>query len=220
MEELQKQDPNFSFIAATIQKDMGLSVKLLRIANSIFFGGLHLIRDLKMAVLRLGIQEMKHWISIMLLRDFENPENSELIKVCLLRGKLLALISFELNQGASETDFFLTGLLSSIDVIVNQDMETVLSSLALSGEVKNALLGRDGQLKECLDCILTYERFEFDEARVGLRTWVSLWSGLWLSTWRRSTGLRQQTDNYLDDKIKLESGANPFFCEKTVEIKH
>ena len=57
MEELQKQDPNFSFIAATIQKDMGLSVKLLRIANSIFFGGLHLIRDLKMAVLRLGIQE-------------------------------------------------------------------------------------------------------------------------------------------------------------------
>ena len=52
-------------------------------------------------------------------------KTGELIKVCLLRGKLLALISFELNQGASETDFFLTGLLSSIDVIVNQDMETV-----------------------------------------------------------------------------------------------
>jgi len=168
MEELQKKDPNFSFISDTIQKDMGLSFKLLKMANSVYFGGRQTIDDLKQAVVRLGVREMKRWVSIMLLREFENPENSELIKVCLLRGRVLALTALELHQAVSETDFFLTGLLSSIDVIVNENMATILQSLAISDEVKNALLGEDGRLKECLDCVLLYERSEFDDARTKL----------------------------------------------------
>ena len=104
----------------------------------------------------------------MLLREFENIENSELIKVCLLRAKLLSLIAIELNHPALETDFFLTGLLSSIDVIVNSEMGKILNSLALSPEVKNALMGQPCKLKDCLDCILKYEHFEFEEVREGL----------------------------------------------------
>jgi c-di-GMP-related signal transduction protein len=168
LEELQKAEPDFFLISETIQRDLGLSFKLLKMANSIYFGGKQIIQDLRQAVIRLGIQEMKRWISIMLLREFENAENSELIKICLLRGKLLSLISIELNQRQSETDFFLTGILSSIDVILNDDMERILSSLALSNAVTDALLGQDGRLKECLDCVLDYERFEFDNARMKL----------------------------------------------------
>jgi EAL and modified HD-GYP domain-containing signal transduction protein len=111
---------------------------------------------------------MKHWISIMLLRDFENEENTELIKMCLLRGKVLELISSDLEQKQSETEFFLTGILSSIDVIVGENMEKILNSLPLSHEVKDALLGKQVYLKECLDCVLAYERFEFDEAKENL----------------------------------------------------
>jgi len=167
LEELQKENPNLSFITDTLQKDLGLSYKLLKMANSIFYGGRYMIVSLRQALLRLGIQEMKRWITIMLVKDFENDENSELIKMCLLRGKLLSLISQELNQKQAETDFFLTGLLSSIDTILNMDMEKVLHSLALSDEVRNALLGQEGQLKECLDCVLKYETFDFDDARTG-----------------------------------------------------
>ena len=167
LEELQKDEPTLSFIDETIQKDLGLSYKLLKMANSIYYGGKYPTLSLRQALLRLGFTEMKRWITIMLVKDFENDENSELIKMCLLRAKLLSLISQELNQKQSETDFFLTGLLSSIDIILNEDMEKVLHSLALSEEVRNALLGQEGQLKECLDCVLNYERFEFDEARAG-----------------------------------------------------
>lgn len=168
LEELQKNDPDFSFISDTIQKDMGLSYKLLKMANSIYFGGRQAIISIRQAVIRLGIHEMKRWVSIMLLREFENPENSELIKVCLLRGKILALIALEFNLASSETDYFLTGLLSSIDIIVNENMETILASLAVSDDVRKALLGQNGRLRDWLDCILKYERFEFDHVRVQL----------------------------------------------------
>jgi len=168
MEELQKKEPDFNFITDTVQKDLGLSYKLLTMANSIYYGSKFKISNLKMAVVRLGILELRHWVSIMLLRDFENDENREMIKTCLLRGKLLSLVSYELKQGDRETDYFLTGILSSIDVILNNDMESILNSMALSEEVKIALLEKKGLLWECLNCIQLYERFEVEAALEGM----------------------------------------------------
>jgi len=168
LEELHKADPDFFAITESIQKDLGLSYKILKMANSIYFGGKTKINSLRQAVIRLGTQEMKRWVSIMLIREFENDENSELIKICLLRGRLLSLLARELNQSKLEADYFLTGILSSIDVILSQDMEKILSTLALSEEVKSTLLGGPGQLAECLQCIILYEKFKFDNAQIRL----------------------------------------------------
>lgn len=168
LEELHKEHPNFSNITESIRKDLGLSYKLLKIANSIFFGGKTTITSLHQAVIRLGIQEMKRWISIMLIREFENVENNELIKICLLRGKLLSLIAREINQNHLESDFFLVGILSSIDIILNESMEKILSTLALSDQVRTTLLGGSGQLADCLNSVLLYEKFEFDQAQIEL----------------------------------------------------
>jgi EAL and modified HD-GYP domain-containing signal transduction protein len=191
MEELEKENPDFFLIAETIQRDLGLSFKLLKMANSIYFGGRQTIKCLRSAVLRLGILEMKRWISIMLLREFENPENSELIKLCLLRGKLLSLIAIETSETDNATDFFLAGILSSIDVILTEDMEKILYSLPLSDNVKDALLGRNNTIRHCLDCVLKYERFEFVETsealaamNISLERFMDLyWEALsWLKT--------------------------------------
>jgi len=168
LKELQKPEPNFFKIAETIEKDLGLTYKLLKMANSIYYGAKCEITNLRQAVVRLGIQEMKRWISILLIKDFETDENSELIKVCLLRGKLLSLIARELKRPLLETDFFFTGVFSSIDIIMDQDMESIISELALSDDVKHALLGGEGQLRECLNTVLLYENLDFDATMVRL----------------------------------------------------
>ncbi|HYE67123.1 MAG TPA: HDOD domain-containing protein [Anaerovoracaceae bacterium] len=168
LKELQKTEPNFFKITETIEKDLGLTFKLLKMANSIYYGAKCEITSLQQAVVRLGIHEMKRWISILLIKDFENDENSELIKVSLLRGKLLSLMARELKRTLLETDFFFTGVLSSIDIIMDQDMGAILQELAISEDVKKALLGEKGSLRDCLDTVLLYERLEFDQARVKL----------------------------------------------------
>ena len=168
LKELQKAEPDFFKITETIEKDLGLTFKLLKMANSIYYGAKCEIASLQQAVVRLGIHEMKRWISILLIKDFENDENSELIKVSLLRGKLLSLMARELKRTLLETDFFFTGVLSSIDIIMDQDMGDILQELAISEDVKKALLGEKGSLRDCLDTVLLYERLEFDQARVKL----------------------------------------------------
>lgn len=170
LKELQKEEPDFSKITETMEKDLGLTYKLLKMANSIYYGATCEIKSLRQAVVRLGIIEMKRWISILLLRDFETDENCELIKVCLLRGKLLSLMAHDLKETQSETDYFFTGVLSSIDIIMDEAMETILAELALSEDVKKALLGEENQLKECLDTVLLYERLEFEEVKNKLVT--------------------------------------------------
>lgn len=164
LKELQRRHPDFFKITEIIERDLGLTYKLLRMANTIYYGAKCEVTDLHHAVVRLGIQEMRRWISILLIKDFENEENRELIKLCLLRGKLLSLLSNELRKPMLETDFFFTGVFSSIDTIMDQEMKTIITDLALSSEVKNALLGKKGQLRDCLDTVLHYERLEFDEA--------------------------------------------------------
>lgn len=169
-DELNKNEPDFSLIKETIQKDLGLCFKLLKIMNSSNSEGNQEISYTKHAVTHLGVEELKRWISIMLTKEYQNQENFELLKICLLRGKLMALMSRELNHEALEDDFFLTGVLSSIDVIINDCMENILHSLALSKEVKDALLGKPGMIRTCLQCILDYERFEFDLAKEKLQS--------------------------------------------------
>jgi len=169
LKHLQKEEPDFAKISETIERDIGLTYKLLKRANSIYYGAGHEIINLRQALVRLGINEMKRWISIMLIKDFETDENCELIKVCILRGKLLSLISHELNQIKAETDYFFAGVLSSIDVIMDQDMETILRGLAVSTTVKSALMGEDNQLRYCLEAVILYERLEFEDANMRLQ---------------------------------------------------
>jgi EAL and modified HD-GYP domain-containing signal transduction protein len=193
LKELQKREPNFARISETIEKDLGLTYKLLKMANSIYYGAKCEITSLQLAVVRLGIQEMKRWISILLIKDFENDENSELIKVCLLRGKLLSLMARELGRESLETDFFFTGVFSSIDIIMDQEMGTIIGDLALSDDVKNTLLGVKGLLRDCLDTVLLYEKLEFDEAMIKLAAMnldLGRFTELYIEAlaWQRTTG--------------------------------
>ncbi len=165
LEELNRDEPDFFFISETIQKDLGLSYKVLKMANSVFFGGQKAITSLHQAIVRLGIRELQRWISMLLLKEFSNDENHELVKICLLRGRLMALMAQELHKGHLETDYFFTGIFSSIDVLLSGDIDSILDTLPISEDVKEALLGREGQLKHCLDGVLAYERFDFSDAR-------------------------------------------------------
>ena len=194
LKELHQEEPDFSQIAMIIEKDLGLSYKLLKLANSILFGGNFPIKSLGQAVVRLGVDEMIRWISVMLIKGIQSIENAELVKTSLIRGKILSLLSKEIKIGGdfSESDCFMTGILSSIDVILNDDMDKILGSLPLSDGIKKTLLGKDTELREYLDAVIAYERFELDSEEAGFlaqRISLSRYMDLYAEaiTWLQST---------------------------------
>lgn len=163
MEILNKQDPDYQEIAQIIETDLGLSFKLLKLANSIFFGSVSKIVHIKQALVQLGLVEIKRWVYVMLLKDIQIIDNKELIKTCFVRAKFMEILARETGYFEQRSEFFMVGMFSSIDILLNKDMDKIIEELALPDMAKEALLGGDNKIKDFLDVVLDYESLRWDE---------------------------------------------------------
>ena len=163
MKILNEKELEYQRIADIIETDLGLSYKLLKIANSVFFGSRNKILHIKQALVQLGIIELRKWIYLMMLKDKQTIENKELIKTCFIRARFMELLSLELGKKDRQYEYFLTGMFSSIDVLLNKNMKEIVDGLVLTDDIKEALLGRDNEIKDALNMVLNYELLKWDE---------------------------------------------------------
>lgn len=158
--ELDKPEPNFKSISDIVEHDLGLSYKLLRLVNSAYMAPKYGIKSISHALTYLGTRELHQWISMLMFNGIKNEENSELVKMSLIRGKLLALISQELQIGHTGSEPFFTGLFSLIDVILNKDINELLVGLPITEDIKIALRGEGNNLQSLLTFVVNYEQAE------------------------------------------------------------
>ncbi|WP_069998609.1 EAL and HDOD domain-containing protein [Cellulosilyticum sp. I15G10I2] len=163
IKQLNQNEPDYQKITEIIERDLGLSYKLLRVANSVLLGSMHKVYSIKQALVRLGTIEIMKWIYLMMLKEIQTVENKELIRTSLVRGKLMEYLAFELDMKHRHLEFFMTGVFSSVDVLVNQDMEEIVKALPLTTEVAEALVGDRNKLREILDGVIDYEMFNWSE---------------------------------------------------------
>lgn len=162
IQELDKPEPSFKSISETIEHDLGLSYKLLRLVNSAYMAPKHRITSIAQALTFIGTRELHQWISMLMLNSVEDRENAELIKMSLIRGKLMALIARELDMQHSGSESFFTGLFSLIDVILNKDINEILNGLPLSDNIKAALRGEGNDLQTLLNFVIRYEQAQWN----------------------------------------------------------
>ena len=161
MNELNQPEPSYFKISDIIESDLGLSYKLLRLANSVYIGAKYKVKSITQALNLLGTREMYQWISLMMLRDMQTNENEELIKQSLIRGKLMHMLALELSRGKDHADYFFAGIFSLIDIILNKSFDELLVGLPLSGSVKKTLLGEKNDMRALLDYITSVERADW-----------------------------------------------------------
>jgi EAL and modified HD-GYP domain-containing signal transduction protein len=154
--------PNISIpeLTRTISTDVGLSYKLLRYINSAFYALPRQIDSLKFAITYLGIREIQRWASLISLANFPDHPR-EIIKIALIRAKMCESLAASRKLPNSD-QFFLVGLMSTIDQLLEIPLDEAVSSLPLAGEVKEALVSRAGLAGEALDCAINYERWRLD----------------------------------------------------------
>ncbi len=162
MNELNKKEPDYQRISQIIETDMGLSYKLLKLANSAFFGTRNQILSIKQALVQLGLIEIKKWVYLMMLKDIQIIENKELIRNCFIRAKFMELLALETGKTDRQSEYFMTGMFSSINVLLNRDMNEIVNELCLADDVKEALLGTDNEIKRILDIVINYELLKFN----------------------------------------------------------
>jgi EAL and modified HD-GYP domain-containing signal transduction protein len=161
MEILNGDNPEYDEIAKIVEMDLDLSYKILKLSSSLYYG--LKTKIIKNALVQIGFSELKKWVYVQLLKDVQVIENRELIKNCYVRARFMGILAVELGKGNKQSEFFMAGVFSSIDILLNRYMETVMKELALPDEVKTALTGGDNNIRKALYIVIYYEMLRWDD---------------------------------------------------------
>jgi EAL and modified HD-GYP domain-containing signal transduction protein len=123
-----------------IEKDVGLSFKLMRFINNPTFNKRNKIESLSHALKYMGSVELKKFIALLALANLKGEKPEDLITLSLIRAKFCALMSLAANQKDNPPNSFILGLFSYLDALLDQPMESLMPKLPVSDAIKDALL--------------------------------------------------------------------------------
>jgi EAL and modified HD-GYP domain-containing signal transduction protein len=161
--ETSKTELDLNSITNVFERDVSLSYKLLRYANSAIFKRRNEISTIKQALVILGSGELKRFIGLMFAVTANPDKPSELINLAMTRAKFCELVAQDIRSQLDISIAFLTGLLSMIDAILDEEMETVLDKLPLSKDIKDPLLTKKGVMAALIKLVEFIEQADWDK---------------------------------------------------------
>lgn len=161
--ECDKADIDMTAITKIISEDLGLTYSILRLINSPFFGLNEEVQSVEQALSLMGESDIKKWITLLSLKGLVGAKQSELTRLSMQRAKCCELIA-ERNGFNKEvqSELFLMGLLSLIDVILGTTIQDVLQDISVSCNLRMSLLDGCGPYFDIYQQVLTYESTEWD----------------------------------------------------------
>ncbi|PCI69934.1 MAG: diguanylate phosphodiesterase [Piscirickettsiaceae bacterium] len=153
---VNQSDISINELQNTIQQDPALTYKLIKYLNSAYFSFSTPIGTIKHAITILGMDGIKKWATILCLRSL-STKPLELIRVGLVRAKLAELIAIKNNEN-NPNSYFLMGMLSIVDSLLNSSMEDAIKTLPLAAGIINALLNKSGDMGQVLTSIIEHEQ--------------------------------------------------------------
>jgi EAL and modified HD-GYP domain-containing signal transduction protein len=156
MERLCDPDVELHKLEHLIQNDVSLSYKLLRLANSSLLPAQNTVASVRQALQLVGLKTITVWTGLFLLTGLSDKPN-DVLEAALLRANMCHLLAAPMAPDLAST-FFLVGLFSVLDVLLDRPMEEVVRSLSLAPQVQQALVAREGTLGETLQIVIDYEQ--------------------------------------------------------------
>jgi EAL and modified HD-GYP domain-containing signal transduction protein len=147
---LHNSSSDISTIEEAITSDLTLSYKLLKLINSAFFNLPSNVESIKHAIVFLGRKKITSWASMLALTSM-NDQPIALVKIAMVRAKTCELIAIKLGL-EHEDQFFTTGMFSALDILMQRSLDSLITPLPLTEEVKQAILHYKGRLGIALKC--------------------------------------------------------------------
>ncbi|MFT5758500.1 MAG: EAL and modified HD-GYP domain-containing signal transduction protein [Alteromonadaceae bacterium] len=162
--ETSKTDLDLDSITSVFERDVTLSYKLLRYANSPMFKRRNEVSTIKQAIVILGAGELKRFLGLIFAANVNPDKPSELINAAMSRAKFCELAAQDIKAPLDISIAFLTGLLSLIDAILDEEIESILAKLPLAQEIKDTLITRKGAMADLIKLVVYFEHAQWDEA--------------------------------------------------------
>ncbi|MBT1075919.1 EAL and HDOD domain-containing protein [Geobacter grbiciae] len=152
----------------TFKQNPNLIINLLRLVNSVSVGLKSRITSMRHAIMVLGYHQLRRWAMMALFANTAQAVgDNPLLVMAATRARLMELIISEQPTALLDREYpdraFMTGILSLADALLKMPIEEVVAPLNLNEDVRQALLGRDGELGILLQLVEKIERDDFDE---------------------------------------------------------
>jgi EAL and modified HD-GYP domain-containing signal transduction protein len=154
--------PSFEDVERVVAGDPGLTVRLLRFANSAAVGAGRRLESVREALVLLGSEKVRQFVLLVLLSELGEGRPA-LVASAVLRGRLCEAIARDL-QLANPATAFTAGVLSVVDALLDQKLFDVLRTLPITEELRWALLGRSGPVGAALDMAVRIEEHRHNGA--------------------------------------------------------
>lgn len=142
-------------LSGIIRGDVSMSVTVLRWANGTLYGLKHAVESIERAIVVLGLQTIRNWVSLMALGRM-GAKPSELLTMLLVRARTCELLASS-SQRTNASAYFTVGLLSGLDVIMKLEMAVALEHVPLAAAQKAALLRHEGEFGHALNAVIAME---------------------------------------------------------------
>ena len=148
--ETFKSPLDFSAISTIISQDVNLSLGLLKMVNNVATGTRVEVTSLKQAAAYLGEDKLRQFVSILALSKLSSEDSDEISKQALITARMMSSLA-KSNPFREIYEYsFITGLLSSMEVILSMSMADILKTMPLAAPIEQALVERTGLLGELL----------------------------------------------------------------------
>jgi c-di-GMP phosphodiesterase len=158
---------DFDELNRIISRDVGLSMRLLRYANSAYVALPRRVGSVQEGLTWLGATTVRRFAMMAALASARDIPDVLLV-TALVRARMCQLLSGA-GDGPTGNSYFTVGLFSVADALANVPMRDVIDQLPFREDIAEALLHGDGELGELLYRVIAYERGDFEAARELIR---------------------------------------------------
>ncbi len=166
--EVNRTEFDVSTLERIINQDVSIAYKLLNYLNSAYFSRLQPLSSIRQAIAYLGVRGTRMFVSLIATSQLAAHKPDVLMKTSIIRARFLEYLGGELQKSSGE--FFMLGLFSLIDAMLDNSMEYLIGQLPLTAEVREALVHRSGLLFPYLRLMELYENGEWPEVEQILLT--------------------------------------------------
>lgn len=159
--ELEKPNATADSVEQIVINDPMMAYKILRLVNSAAFSTPRQIESLSHAIALIGMDQVKKWATLFLLSG-QSGKPVELTRMMLIRGRMCELLAEMLNY-ENPINFFIVGLLSQLDAMMDMQMADLLDQVPLKDDIKEAILTQNNQMGKILHEVEIYEQGEWDQ---------------------------------------------------------
>jgi EAL and modified HD-GYP domain-containing signal transduction protein len=140
LSEVNRSELEFSELERLIRREVSVAYKLLRYVNSVLFAQRTTIDSIRRALVILGEQEIRRWVSVILLLQLTVDKPDALAMHSMIRASFCESLAQLSGLGARKSELFLLGLFSLLDAMTDRPLREALGKISLPRDILDTLL--------------------------------------------------------------------------------